>query len=79
MPKNGDRESLLGFDMLRLQVGLEPAMWSGVTLSPVVGASLTTFLWQKAPGASDFSSVSDPRLSVFLFAGFRGGFDVLGG
>lgn len=79
MPRAGERETLLGFDVLRLQVGIEPASLQGVTLSPVIGASLSTFLWQKGPGASDFSSVSDPRLSVFIFAGFKGGFDVMGG
>lgn len=75
----GARDSHQGLDLARLQVGFETLVSPSFTVSPVLGASLTTFMWQKGASSTEYEDVQDRRLSVSLFAGLLLRFELLGG
>ena len=66
-----------GFELGRIQVGVDLRPSEAVAIAPLIGASLTTFLWQKSTGA-DNTKLDSPGLSPYVFAGVRGRFDVGG-
>jgi hypothetical protein len=59
-----------GLDMLRARVGVDLRVSPTVALSPVVGASLGTFLIESVQGAH-WSAVGLPTVNTFVFAGVR--------
>jgi len=71
-----DRDTLVnhGLQLARLRVGLD-LRDENIAIAPVIGADITTFLWQDA-GTVD--ALSDPRVSTFVFAGIQGRLDVGG-
>ncbi len=64
-----------GFDWAKLAIGADIRTSPDVSLAPMVGADLNTFLWQD--GASRVA-IGDLRLNTFLYAGLQGRFDFLG-
>jgi hypothetical protein len=74
----GARDSHQGLDLARLQVGFETPVSPSFTVSPVFGASLTTFMWQKGVSSAEYGDVQDRRWSVSLFAGLLLRFELLG-
>jgi hypothetical protein len=68
-----------GLDLARLQVGFDLPINNWFTLAPVFGATLSTFLSEKQPGAASWSNTSSKDLSVFVFAGALARFDFFGG
>jgi hypothetical protein len=77
-PSEGKNTSLQGFELARLQVGVDYRVTPEVAIAPVVGASLSMFVSQDAPGQSGYEDISDPQANVFFFAGLMGRFDLLG-
>lgn len=63
---------LHGFELLNLTAGLDLRVDRQVALAPLIGASLTTFLWDRT------DPIADPRMSVFAYGGLQARFD-LGG
>ncbi len=64
-----------GWEIAKLEVGLDYRVDRAVALGPVVGGDVTTFFSQSAPGTS-FESISSPQVSTFIFAGVQGRFDI---
>lgn len=66
-----------GFELGRLEVGLDVRASESVAISPVVGADLSMFMWRTGGGA-ETAALTNKTLSTFVFAGVKGRFD-LGG
>ena len=64
-----------GLELGKLTAGLDLRASRDVAISPVLGADLTLPLWQGASGSST-TAISDPRPSVYLFAGVQARFDI---
>jgi len=77
-PDVGKNTSLQGFELARLQVGLDYRITPEVAISPVLGASVSMFVSQDGPGQADYQDIDNPQANVFFFAGLLGRFDVLG-
>ena len=78
LSQNGGRTSYQGLDLARVQVGVEAAVTRGLSIEPVVGVTLSTFLAQKGPAAASFADVQDRSVSVSVLAGVIGRFDLFG-
>jgi hypothetical protein len=63
---------LHGFELLNLNAGLDMRFDQQIALAPLVGASLTTFLWDRT------DAIVDPRLGVFVYGGLQARFDIGG-
>jgi hypothetical protein len=68
--------SAQGWEIAKLQVGLDWRVQQAVALGPVVGADVTTFFTQSTPSSGGFSSISNPQASTFVYAGLQGRFDI---
>ena len=76
--KPGGSDTRHGLDLARLQVGVDYRVSPEFSISPYVGATLTTFLTQELAQDQTFSNVRDPNVNVFVLGGIMGRFDVLG-
>jgi hypothetical protein len=65
-----------GFQLVRGRAGLDLRLSPDIALAPVVGADVTTFLWEDIGGNN--TAIASPGVSTFVFAGVLGRFD-LGG
>jgi hypothetical protein len=72
------RTGYMGLDLARVQLGFDLPISRSFTLSPVLGATLTTFLTEKQPNAASWSDVGSKDLSLFVFAGALARFDIMG-
>jgi hypothetical protein len=77
-PDTGKNTSLQGFEIARLQIGLDYRITPEVAIAPVLGASVSMFTQQDGPGQSGYQDIDDPKANVFFFAGLLARFDVLG-
>jgi hypothetical protein len=68
--------SLQGFDLLKLQAGLDYRAERRAALGPVLGLDLSRFVWQAGPGAKSYEGTSHPRVNVFVFVGVMGRLDI---
>jgi hypothetical protein len=66
-----------GFELGRLELGLDVRASESVAISPVIGADLSMFAWRTGGGA-ETAALTNKTLSTFVFAGVKGRFD-LGG
>lgn len=73
----GPRASYQGLELARLQLGFDSAVSPTLSFSPVLGATLTTYLQEKSGFGNGYHRVIDPRVSVSLFAGLLMRFEVL--
>ena len=71
-------DSRQGWDIARLQVGVDYRVAPEFAVSPYVGAALTTFLTQETSGQGTFGNVKSPDVNVWVFAGLQGRFDLFG-
>ncbi|MET0591156.1 MAG: hypothetical protein ABW133_00550 [Polyangiaceae bacterium] len=71
-------QAMHGWDMLRVQLGVDWHATEWLSLVPNAGATMTMFLTEQGVGETSFSSVTDPRLNTFVFAGIGGRFDIGG-
>jgi hypothetical protein len=77
-PDAGGDTSLQGFELARLQVGVDYRITPDVAIAPVVGAGLSLYAWQDAPASDGYQDIDDPQANFNVFAGLMGRFD-LGG
>jgi hypothetical protein len=68
--------SAQGMELAKLQVGLDYRLDRTVSISPVIGADLSTFFTQSTPDSSGFHDVPSPEVNTFVFAGVMGRFDI---
>ena len=68
--------STQGWEIAKLEVGLDYRVAQAVAIGPVVGADVSTFFTQSTPSSSAFNNISDPKASTFVFAGLQGRFDI---
>ena len=71
-------DSRHGWDIARLQAGVDYRLSPEFALSPYVGAGLSTFFTQELAGEQSFSNVHSPDVNVWLSAGLQGRFDLFG-
>jgi hypothetical protein len=74
--ENAGNVSVQGMELAKLQVGIDYRIDRAVSVSPVVGADLSAFLTESAPGSDGFHNISNPHVNTFLFAGMMGRFDI---
>jgi outer membrane protein OmpA-like peptidoglycan-associated protein len=65
-----------GLELARLQFALDYRLTPHLAISPVVGADMSLFLTQWAPGDGSYQPISSPNVNTFVFAGVLGRFDV---
>jgi outer membrane protein OmpA-like peptidoglycan-associated protein len=66
-----------GFELGRLEVGVDIRLHRDVSIAPVLSAGLTLPLWQRVSDGLN-TAIPDPRVSTFLYAGLQGRFDIAG-
>jgi hypothetical protein len=64
-----------GPELIRVRAGLDLRISADVAISPVIGADATMFVFREE---QTLSTIPDPKLSTFVFAGVQGRLD-LGG
>jgi hypothetical protein len=67
-----------GFELAKLQAGIDLRLSRDVAIAPVIGADLNLFVWRNPEGPVGNLEIGDKRVNTFLFAGALGRFD-LGG
>jgi len=65
-----------GWEIAKLQGGVDFRVDRGLALGPMVGADITTFFAESTPASPVVSSVTNPWANTFFFAGLQGRFDV---
>jgi len=74
-PDNIGKTTAHGFELARVNLGLDLRMTRGVAISPVIGGDMSLFVTQDGPGQG-FSNIDNPKLNFFLFGGLQARFDV---
>jgi len=77
-PDAGKKTSLQGFELARLQLGLDYRINENVSISPVVSGSLDMYVSQDSPMTTSYAEIQDKKVNFIGFAGLAGHFD-LGG
>jgi len=67
-----------GFQLAKLQAGLDVRVSKDVALGPFVGADLDLFIWDNAEGPTGNVAMENKRVNTFLTAGIQGRFDMGG-
>jgi hypothetical protein len=73
---NQGETSTQGWQIARLQVGLDYRIDKQVAIAPVVGVDVTTFFTQNQPGSGGYQNIESPKANAFVFAGVQGRFDI---
>jgi hypothetical protein len=68
--------SLQGFDVAKLQAGLDYRVERRAAIGPIIGLDLSRFLWESSTRSEDFQTTSHPKLNTFVFVGFMGRIDI---
>jgi len=68
--------TLHGWEVAKLQVGVDYRLTPAVAISPVVGADISAFFTESTPQSSGYANLSSPQANTFVFAGVMGRFDV---
>jgi hypothetical protein len=76
-PDTGN-ETLQGWEIVRLRVGVDYRLGPSMSMGPMLGASLSRFTLTEGPDASRSEEIDDAGLSGFVFAGFQGRFEIGG-
>jgi len=74
-PNSGKNSSYQGWEIARLQAGLDYRISRNTAIGPVIGASVNTFFTNSTPETNGFDNVHNPRASFFFFSGIQGRFD----
>lgn len=75
-PNGGPTILSHGFEIARLAFGCDIRTSPAIALGPMVGADISTFLFQAGPNVRNV--ISDYGVSTFFFAGVQGRFDLAG-
>ena len=68
---------LAGMDLARIQTGVDYALSDRMSVSPVLGLSVTQFVSHKPEAEGSYRDVTDARTVLFVFGGVLGRFEVL--
>lgn len=68
--------SLQGFDLARVQIGVDYRISKGVAITPVIGGSLGMFVGQQTAMTDGYDEISDKKVNFTGFAGLSGRFGV---
>ena len=68
--------AMQGWEIAKLQTGVDFRVDKSIAISPVIGADLTTFFTQQTPQSSGYANIHSPQVTTFLFAGLQGRFDI---
>ena len=71
-------DSRHGWDIARVQAGVDYRVSPEFALAPYLGAGLTTFFTQELAAEQTFSNVHSPDVNVWISAGLQGRFDLFG-
>ena len=63
-----------GFELAKLQLGLDLRVSESVAIAPVIGAGVDMFVWENTEGA-ETAQLRNRGASGFVFAGVQGRFD----
>jgi hypothetical protein len=74
-PDEGKATSLQGLELARLQVGVDYRVSEDIAISPVIGASLSTFISEDSPMTTEYTEIDDKDVAITGFAGIAGRFD----
>lgn len=77
-PDQGKATALQGFELARLQVGVDYRISPEVAISPVIGGGLGMFVAEDSPMTSDYNEIQGKKVNLTGFAGIAGRFDVGG-
>lgn len=77
-PSTGKTTSLQGFELARLQVGVDYRVSEDIAIAPVIGGSLNMFVSEDSPMTQDYTEIQTKKVNFTGFAGLAGRFD-LGG
>jgi len=77
-PSSGGSSSAHGVELLRVQLGVDYRISPSFAITPVVGASASTFLVEDGPLSDGLTRVRDNQLDVYGFTGVLGRFDIGG-
>ena len=72
------RTTYQGLDLVRLQAGVDVPVTPSLSVEPMLGVTLSTFLSQKASAAAAYVDVKSSGVSVFVFTGVLARFDLFG-
>lgn len=67
-----------GFQLAKLNLGLDVRVSKDVAIGPMVGADLNLFLWTNPEGPSGNRKIQDTSISTYIYAGLQGRFDIGG-
>jgi hypothetical protein len=67
-----------GFQLARIDVGVDLRTSEDVSIGPMVGVDATYFVWTNPSGDVGNQEISGKRIAPFVFAGVQGRFDVAG-
>jgi hypothetical protein len=73
---NQSETSMHGWEIAKLELGVDYRIAPAVSISPVVGADLSTFFTQSTPQSNGYQNLSNPNVNTFVFAGVLGRFDI---
>jgi hypothetical protein len=75
-PEQGRNTFLTGVDVARLQLGCDLRVTPTVAISSITGVSMTTYLGQYNHMTDELDEIDDKELSVTIFSGILGRFDI---
>jgi hypothetical protein len=64
-----------GFELANLYLGYDFRLNEGVAISPMIGADLNLFLWERFSGTGITRALPSAQVATFVFAGLQGRFD----
>jgi outer membrane protein W len=65
-----------GWEIARIQAGVDYRINESVAVSPVIGVDLSMFFTEKLAGDDGFHNVSSPETNTFVYAGLLSRFDI---
>jgi hypothetical protein len=77
-PDEGGNSDLQGFEIARVQLGVDYRISPEIAITPVIGTSVTMYTQQDGPTTDGYQSIDDPDAQLYFFGGLMGRFD-LGG
>jgi hypothetical protein len=74
-PDAGKVTSLQGFDVARLQLGVDYRVTKEIAIAPVIGGSVSLFVSQDSPMTTSYTEIADKKVNFTGFVGLSGRFD----
>lgn len=74
-PDAGKVTSLQGFDVARLQLGVDYRITKEIAIAPVIGGSASLFVSQDSPMTTSYTAIADKKVNFTGFVGLSGRFD----